>query len=64
MEKFKCRCSKMLFEMTDNEIIIKCRHCKRYVIVHTQGIDQVEFANNVYPEMFQQNGKKVIIAHL
>jgi len=50
--------------MTDNEIIIKCRHCKRYVIVHTQGIVQVEFANNVYPEMFQLNGKKVIIAHL
>lgn len=64
IDKFKCHCSKLLFEMTDKEIIIKCRHCKRYVIVYTKGIDDVEFSNNVVPEMLLEKGKKVLVASL
>ncbi|MDW7674315.1 MAG: hypothetical protein SCK28_07265 [Bacillota bacterium] len=57
MDNFRCDCSKLLFQMTETKVIIKCRHCKRYIIVHTKGVEDVEFANNVYPEMFDKKEK-------
>lgn len=43
MENIKCQCGKIVCQLKDNVIIIKCRHCKRYININTKGIDKIEF---------------------
>lgn len=38
MEDLRCKCGKIVCQIKGNLVIIKCRHCKRLVIVNTKGI--------------------------
>ena len=38
MEDVRCQCDKIVCQIKGNDIIIKCRHCKRYVVIKTRGI--------------------------
>lgn len=46
MENFRCTCKKLLFQIDGDTIIIKCRHCKRLIYIHTKGLVDVEFRSN------------------
>ncbi|TDA69806.1 MAG: hypothetical protein D9V47_04270 [Clostridia bacterium] len=37
MEDVRCTCHKIICQVEGNEIIIKCRHCKRYVVIRMGG---------------------------
>lgn len=43
MSDLKCECGKILCQITDKQIIIKCRHCKRYIVIDTEGLKSVEY---------------------
>lgn len=43
MEYFRCQCKKILCQIEGDVIIIKCRHCKRYVHITTNGIKEIKF---------------------
>lgn len=44
MESFvRCECGKILCQEENDTIIIKCRHCKRYFLIRTKGIEKMEF---------------------
>ncbi|HHX50880.1 MAG TPA: hypothetical protein GX711_05545 [Clostridia bacterium] len=43
MQDFRCTCKKIIFQIEDDRIIIKCRHCKRYIHIRTKGLIDVEF---------------------
>lgn len=38
MDGFLCDCDKLICQIKNNDIIIKCRHCKRVVLIRTKGI--------------------------
>ncbi len=42
-EFFRCQCKKIICQIEEDTIIVKCRHCKRYVHIKTKGIESVEF---------------------
>ncbi len=33
MNNVKCECGKIVCQINDNTILIKCRHCKRFIII-------------------------------
>ena len=39
----RCKCGKIVSQTSDDLIVIKCRHCKRYIIIHTKGIEKIEY---------------------
>lgn len=43
MKDLKCECGKILCQITDKQIIIKCRHCKRYITIETEGLKSIEY---------------------
>ncbi|MDW7674317.1 MAG: hypothetical protein SCK28_07275 [Bacillota bacterium] len=43
MTNCRCQCGKIVCQLEDNKVIIKCRHCKRFIIIHTQGLLHVEY---------------------
>ena len=43
MDDLKCLCGKIVCQKEDNIIIIKCRHCKRLIIIKTQGVTSIEY---------------------
>ncbi len=43
MDNFRCQCGKIVCQIEENKIVIKCRHCKRYIIIHTKGLNNAEF---------------------
>lgn|GEM_PF-1054894 len=48
MEDLRCQCGKIVCQIEGNDIIIKCRHCKRYIRISTAGINHFRF--NLGPE--------------
>ncbi|WP_366921843.1 hypothetical protein MFMK1_002260 [Metallumcola ferriviriculae] len=40
---FRCQCKKIVCQVVEDTIIIKCRHCKRYVHINTKGINSIQF---------------------
>lgn len=42
----RCTCNKIVCEIVGDEIIIKCHHCKRYLIIQTRGITSMTTALN------------------
>ncbi|MGE5576332.1 MAG: hypothetical protein ACM3TT_03925 [Syntrophothermus sp.] len=42
MENTRCACGKIVSQTEEDRVIIKCRHCKRYIIIHTRGIERIE----------------------
>ncbi len=47
MQNFRCQCKKITFQLEGDTIIIKCRHCKRYIYITTSGIENIEFKNEI-----------------
>lgn len=43
MTNCRCQCGKIVCQIEDDKVIIKCRHCKRYIIIYTQGLLHVEY---------------------
>ncbi|KUO52202.1 MAG: hypothetical protein APF76_03960 [Desulfitibacter sp. BRH_c19] len=43
MEFFRCQCKKIICQIEDDTIVIKCRHCKRYIHIKTYGIKDIEY---------------------
>ncbi|MHB1126669.1 MAG: hypothetical protein ACYC2T_06875 [Bacillota bacterium] len=43
MQDFRCQCKKIVCQVEGNTVIIKCRHCKRYIHIHTKGLLNIEF---------------------
>lgn len=42
MQDGRCECGKLIFQINGNDIFIKCRHCKRMVVIHTDGLNEIE----------------------
>ncbi|KKM12524.1 hypothetical protein SY88_03055 [Clostridiales bacterium PH28_bin88] len=43
MENFRCQCKKIVCQIEGDTIVIKCRHCKRYIYINTKGIVNIEY---------------------
>ncbi|HHY59326.1 MAG TPA: hypothetical protein GX504_01805 [Clostridia bacterium] len=43
MKDFRCQCKKIVFQIEGDTIIIKCRHCKRYIHIRTKGLIDVQY---------------------
>ncbi|MHB1419127.1 MAG: hypothetical protein ACYCX4_05985 [Bacillota bacterium] len=43
MMDFRCTCHKIVCQIEGDSIIIMCRHCKRYIHIHTKGILDIEY---------------------
>lgn len=37
MDNVRCSCQKIICQLEDNEIIIRCRHCKKYLVIKMPG---------------------------
>lgn len=42
MEEVRCSCRKIVAQKDGDTVIIKCRHCKRVILIRTKGITSVE----------------------
>ncbi len=40
MENVRCRCGKIVCQLKGKVVLIKCRHCKRFVILEFNQEDQ------------------------
>ncbi|MHB1126666.1 MAG: hypothetical protein ACYC2T_06860 [Bacillota bacterium] len=38
MENLRCQCGKIVCQLDQNLVVIKCRHCKRMIIINTKGL--------------------------
>lgn len=43
MQDFRCGCKKIVFQVEGDSILIKCRHCKRYIQINTKGIVNFQY---------------------
>lgn len=55
MKDFRCQCKKIVFQIEGDTIIIKCRHCKRYIHIRTKGLIDVQY--RVDPEITHFDNK-------
>lgn len=39
MEDVRCQCGKIVAQLKGNVVVIKCRHCKRFVVLNTRGLE-------------------------
>lgn len=59
MENFRCQCKKIICQIEGDTVIIKCRHCKRYIHIHTKGLVNIEY--RLGPE---EEGERQVVADL
>lgn len=38
----RCTCGKLVCQHQEQKIIIKCRHCKRFIVINLQKLQQKE----------------------
>ncbi len=38
MNNVRCECGKILCQVYENMVVIKCRHCKRFLIIKFNGL--------------------------
>lgn len=43
MQDFRCGCKKIVFQVEGDNILVKCRHCKRYIQINTKGITSFQY---------------------
>ncbi|WP_366921845.1 hypothetical protein MFMK1_002262 [Metallumcola ferriviriculae] len=46
MQDIRCVCNKIICQVDEGAIVIKCRHCKRFIIIRTHGDVTVETSVN------------------
>lgn len=39
----KCRCGKIISQQKGRVLVIKCRHCKRLVLIPLDNLDKIEY---------------------
>ncbi len=39
----KCMCGKIVSQQKDRVLLIKCRHCKRLVLIHLDDLNKIEY---------------------
>jgi len=39
----KCACGKIVSQQKDRMLVIKCRHCKRLVLIHLDELGKIEY---------------------
>lgn len=37
MGNIRCKCHKIICQVEESEVIIRCRHCKRYLVIKMSG---------------------------
>ncbi len=42
IEDLRCQCGKIVCQVKEKTIVIKCRHCKRFIIIRTEGFETTE----------------------
>lgn len=42
MQTLRCPCKKIVCQISQDSIIIKCRHCKRYIQIKTKWLVGIE----------------------
>ncbi len=42
-QDLRCSCKKLVCQIEGEDIIIKCRHCKKMIYIHTRGLISMEF---------------------
>lgn len=58
MENFRCQCKKIVCQIEGDTIIIKCRHCKRYIHIRTKGLMHIEY--RLTPEVDGEGATKTV----
>lgn len=43
MQDIRCACKKIICQVEGDAVIIKCRHCKRYIYIYTRGLTELEY---------------------
>lgn len=49
----RCTCKKLVCQVEGDDLIIKCRHCKKLIYIHTRGIISMEYRIEEPPVQFQ-----------
>ncbi|MBO8167598.1 MAG: hypothetical protein H0Z35_00270 [Thermoanaerobacteraceae bacterium] len=39
LENLRCQCGKIVCQLDEKIVVIKCRHCKRFIVINTKGIE-------------------------
>ncbi|HEX3033229.1 MAG TPA: hypothetical protein VHS59_13530 [Bacillota bacterium] len=39
----RCTCKKLFCQIEGDKVLVKCRHCKKIVVIHTRGLISMEF---------------------
>ncbi|SJZ58644.1 hypothetical protein [Selenihalanaerobacter shriftii] len=47
MDDLRCKCDKLVAKVEGDSVIIKCRHCKRFLIIQTRDIKSIEYTDNL-----------------
>ncbi|MFZ5639457.1 MAG: hypothetical protein ACOY4Q_02065 [Bacillota bacterium] len=46
MENVRCRCGKIVCQLKGKVVLVKCRHCKRFVILEFNDQERQELTSN------------------
>lgn len=39
LDDLRCQCGKIVCQLQEQVVVIKCRHCKRFIIISTKGFE-------------------------
>ncbi len=39
LENLRCQCGKIVCQLKEEVVVIKCRHCKRFIIINIRGFE-------------------------
>ncbi len=39
----RCSCKKLVCQIDGDDIVLKCRHCKKIIYIHTRGLISMEY---------------------
>lgn len=56
MDDLRCQCGKIVAQSNEHTVIIKCRHCKRYMLIKVDTGD-IEINDNVPLPHFENKQK-------
>jgi len=48
MDDVRCACNKLLAKVDGDKVIIKCRHCKRFIVIQGRQIKKIEYRESPY----------------
>ena len=61
-DDLRCSCKKLLCQVEGDDVVIKCRHCKKVIYIHTKGLISMEYKLeepvvnfNTYSEQLQSH---------